>query len=72
MDLRPYINPTPYTVHAQASVERAYSLFRGLGLRHLSVINDCHDCIGIITRHNLVEEYLEEVLEEKMRDRRDS
>eukprot|EP01138_Halocafeteria_seosinensis_P012812 gb/GECG01013088.1/.p1 GENE.gb/GECG01013088.1/~~gb/GECG01013088.1/.p1 ORF type:complete len:377 (+),score=45.01 gb/GECG01013088.1/:1-1131(+) len=65
VDLRPYMNPTPYTIHAQATADRAYALFRGLGLRHLSVINDCHDCIGIITRHNLLEHHLEEMLEEK-------
>lgn len=59
IDLRPYFSPTPHTIHVHAPVARAFELFRFLGLRHLLVVNDCHDVVGIITRHDLVDDHLE-------------
>lgn len=61
VDLRPYMDATPVTVHVNAPLTRAYRIFRTLGLRHLIVVNDCGDCVGIITRHDLTEHRLEEV-----------
>ena len=60
IDLRPYLNPCPYTIHVHAPVERAFELFRALGLRHLVVVNDCHDVVGLITRHELLLGHLED------------
>ena len=40
IDLRPFMNPAPYSVYYCASLPRIFKLFRGLGLRHLVVIND--------------------------------
>ncbi|XP_053401243.1 H(+)/Cl(-) exchange transporter 7-like [Mercenaria mercenaria] len=53
MDLRPYITPNPYTIEPTFSLPRLFRLFRGLGLRHLIVVNDCNEPIGIITRKDL-------------------
>ncbi len=58
MDLRPYFNRTVYTVHKLAPVPRAFKLFRTLGLRHLIVVNDFGDCVGIITRFELTEDHI--------------
>lgn len=52
-DLRPYMNATPYTIHVRAPITRAYKLFRSIGLRHLVVVNDCGDAVGMLTRKDL-------------------
>ncbi len=59
VDLRPYMNATPFTVHVHAPLDRAYRLFRGHGLRHLVVVNDSGDAVGIITRSDLLPAVLE-------------
>ena len=70
IDLRPYMNATPYTVHARAPLMRAYRLVRSLGLRHLVVVNDAHDFVGLLTRSELLESNLESCLGRKrMRER---
>ncbi|KAK3085494.1 hypothetical protein FSP39_004173 [Pinctada imbricata] len=53
MDLKPYYNPTPYTVESIFSLPRVFNLFRGLGLRHLIVVNDKNVPIGMVTRKDL-------------------
>ena len=58
VDLRPYMDATPCTVHMHAPVERAHRLFLAMGLRHLLVTNDAADCVGLLTRHELVEHRL--------------
>lgn len=40
MDLKPYYNPSPYTVEQKFSLPRVFNLFRGLGLRHLIVTDE--------------------------------
>ena len=40
IDISPYMNPDPLTVQPGCSMARVYSLFRGVGLRHLCVVND--------------------------------
>lgn len=37
LDVRPYMQKHPYTVAADASMSRAYRLFRTMGLRHMFV-----------------------------------
>jgi CBS domain-containing protein len=53
IDLRPYADLAPVTVHAHAPLERVHRLFSSMGLRHLLVINDAYDVVGMITRHDL-------------------
>lgn len=53
IDLRPYMNPSPYTAQHVASLPRIFRLFRALGLRHLIITNDTNDVIGMVTRKDL-------------------
>ncbi|CAF4273780.1 unnamed protein product, partial [Adineta steineri] len=51
-DLRPYMN-LAYTVSHHSTLPRIFSMFRGLGLRHLVVVNDKNEVVGMITRKDL-------------------
>ncbi|KAH1026132.1 H(+)/Cl(-) exchange transporter 7 [Dendroctonus ponderosae] len=53
IDLRPFMNPSPYTVLHSTSLQRMFRLFRGLGLRHLPIVNDVNEVIGMVTRKDL-------------------
>ncbi|CAG9773741.1 unnamed protein product [Ceutorhynchus assimilis] len=53
IDLRPFMNPSPYTVLHSTSLPRVFRLFRGLGLRHLPIVNDTNEVIGMVTRKDL-------------------
>ncbi|KAK2167559.1 hypothetical protein LSH36_26g05031 [Paralvinella palmiformis] len=53
MDLTPFMNPAPYNVYDNTSLPRIFKLFRGLGLRHLVVIDKHNEVIGIVTRKDL-------------------
>lgn len=58
LDLRPYMDCAPYTLSALASIQRAYRMFRTLGLRHLCVVNAHNQVVGILTRKNLTPSHL--------------
>jgi chloride channel 7 len=62
VDLRPYCNTAPVTIHEQASVERTYSVFRDLGLRFLPVVNRYNQAVGTITRADLTPDALAEAM----------
>ncbi|KYQ58999.1 H(+)/Cl(-) exchange transporter 7 [Trachymyrmex zeteki] len=53
IDLRHFMNPSPYTVQHSATLPRTFRLFRALGLRHVPVVNDINEVIGIITRKDV-------------------
>jgi len=53
VDLRPIMNPSPYTAVHSASMPRIFKLFRGLGLRHLTIVNDINEVVGMVTRKDL-------------------
>ncbi|XP_076679949.1 chloride channel protein 7 [Andrena cerasifolii] len=53
IDLRPFMNPSPYTLQHSATLPRTFRLFRALGLRHLPVVNETNEVIGIITRKDV-------------------
>lgn len=53
VDLRPIMNPAPYTCLHNASLPRIFRLFRGLGLRHLVIVNDNNEVVGMVTRKDL-------------------
>merc|ERR1712228_322663 len=59
LDLTPYMHLSPYTVRENTPIRRIYSLFRGLGLRHLMVTNSENEVVGMITAHELDEHHLE-------------
>jgi CBS-domain-containing membrane protein len=41
-------------VHENAYIDRVYSLFRNFGLRHLPVINDDNELVGMLTRKEVM------------------
>merc|ERR1711998_698291 len=45
LDLNPYINTAVYTVPENATMRRAYLLFRTMGLRHMPVVDE-EGCIA--------------------------
>ena len=50
LDLRPYMNLSPYSVTENSNLPRIFRLFRGLGLRHLTIVNENNRVVGIVTR----------------------
>jgi len=65
VDLKPYVDCSAFTVNETFSLRHAYDLFRSMGLRHL-VVTDAFNCVaGIVTRHNLMEANLNQVLTER-------
>lgn len=61
IDLHPIINTSPYTVVETMSLAKAAVLFRELGLRHLLVVpktSGRHPIVGILTRHDFMEEHV--------------
>ncbi|XP_005294471.4 H(+)/Cl(-) exchange transporter 7 [Chrysemys picta bellii] len=53
MDLTEFMNPSPYTVPQEASLPRVFKLFRALGLRHLVVVDNHNEVVGLVTRKDL-------------------
>jgi len=53
LDLRPWMNRAPFRALSSTPAHRVYRLFRSMGLRHLCVVNDSNDCLGIITRKDV-------------------
>ena len=60
LDLRPYVDSSYFSISHKASVNRAYRMFRTMGLRHLVVINDDHRPVGMLTRHDITHKSLED------------
>ena len=58
LDLRSYYDPNPFVISSGSSVQRAYRLFRTMGIRHLCVLNNNHQVVGIITRQDITEHRL--------------
>jgi len=55
IDLRPFMQRHPHVIAADASLSRAYRLFRTLGLRHLLVAPPRPQAVGLITRKDICE-----------------
>ncbi|XP_071945627.1 H(+)/Cl(-) exchange transporter 6-like [Antedon mediterranea] len=62
MDVEQYMTSCPYTILPETPVTKVFQLFRTMGLRHLPVVNSNGEILGMITRHNLTEEFLEKKL----------
>ena len=54
LDLRPFMQTHPHVVPHEASLSRAYRLFRTLGLRHLFVTSRKPVVVGVITRKDII------------------
>jgi len=67
LDLRPYMNSAPYLIRPNASVHRAYRLFRTLGLRHLVVASEKNHLRGFLTRKDLLASHIEESIAQERR-----
>ena len=65
VDLRPYMNRSAARVPDTYSVARVYDMFRTLGLRHLMVVDDCNRVVGVVTRKELLDDWLDERLDHK-------
>ena len=50
LDLRPFMQRTPFVLQGNASLARAYRLFRTMGLHHLYVGPPKPRVIGLLTR----------------------
>jgi Mg/Co/Ni transporter MgtE len=60
LDVSFYMDMSPITVQPRSTVLRLYGIFRGLGLRHLVVV-DTEFCVaGIVTRNELTEHAFDE------------
>uniref|UniRef100_A0A8C6VRZ2 Chloride channel protein n=1 Tax=Naja naja TaxID=35670 RepID=A0A8C6VRZ2_NAJNA len=53
VDLTEFMNPSPYSVPQEASLPRVFKLFRALGLRHLVVVDNQNQVVGLVTRKDL-------------------
>jgi CBS domain-containing protein len=53
------MDTAPYTADQSASIQRVYRYFRTMGLRHLTILDQHHVVVGIITRQDIVEHRLE-------------
>ncbi|GFY51279.1 chloride channel protein [Trichonephila inaurata madagascariensis] len=62
INLVPYANKSAVHVQEDFSLHRAYIIFRSLGLRHLVVVNEKNEVVGIITRKDLMGYNIEEKL----------
>ena len=61
IDLRPYMNRSPHLVLEDFPLQRVFKLFRGLGLRHIVVVTKHKEVVGIITRQDLLLEFIEAI-----------
>ncbi|KAF8068428.1 clcD [Scenedesmus sp. PABB004] len=67
VDLTPYVNTSVMKVSESMSLERAYIIFRTMGLRHLIVV-DAHNRVrGIVTRKDLLGFKLDEAVARALR-----
>uniref|UniRef100_A0A8D2M0B3 Chloride channel protein n=1 Tax=Zonotrichia albicollis TaxID=44394 RepID=A0A8D2M0B3_ZONAL len=53
IDLSEFMNPSPYTVPQVTSWQGVFKLFRALGLRHLVVVDNRNEVVGMVTRKDL-------------------
>ena len=49
-----YINESALSIPERFSLQRAYLIFRTLGMRHLTVVDNHNEVVGIVTRKDLM------------------
>lgn len=57
MDMREYTNKAALTLHEHSPIERAFELFRAIGIRHLTIIDRQNNPVGMITRKDIMTNY---------------
>jgi chloride channel 7 len=62
LDVGPFMSPTPYTIQNTSTLSRVLHLFQRLGLRHLPVVDNRNNVVGMITRKDIVHSALDEAL----------
>lgn len=65
VDLSPFINGSAFFVSAEMAISRAYNLFRSMSLRHLAVVDNANQLVGIIGRKNLLGHFMNESVKRK-------
>ena len=68
INLRPFVNTSAIAIHTSFSVARTYILFRTLGLRHLTILDESNQVTGIVTRKDLTSDKLDKALETHRQD----
>ena len=53
LDFKNIINPAPQTVSWSLAYDRVFAQFRSTGARHLVVVNEANEVLGMITRKDL-------------------
>lgn len=53
IDLLPFMNPGSYSIQDCCSLPRIFRLVRAIGLRHVVVINQRNEVIGMVTRKDI-------------------
>ena len=66
VNLSPYINDSGVCVLQHFSLHRAYTLFRTMGLRQMTVVNHTNQVVGTISRKDLMGFAIEERLEKML------
>ena len=61
LDVRAYMNPATITVSPKCPISRCYTLFRGMGIRHLPVVDDSNKPLGMITRKELMTDFAQDL-----------
>lgn len=59
INLIPFMNRSPFSVHSDFNCTFAFRLFRSMGLRHLPIVDDHNLVVGIITKKDLLESVIE-------------
>jgi len=54
IDLRPFMDPSPYVVNELMPLRRVYRLFNEIGVRHLAVVDCREQVVGILTRKDIL------------------
>lgn len=61
VDLHPYCNTAPHFVLESMSLRKAYALFRRMALRHVCVLRNRVEVVGVLTRKDLLPESFDEM-----------
>jgi len=68
VDLRPFMHRSPHVLSADASMLRAYTVMRGLGLRYLFTTSNRPEVSGLITRKDVTHEHAALVLAQQAKE----